>query len=99
MSDKSGISLQFIFTQSEKVDESASSYAAVACLTSNDLMPRNGDQYFPYRQNSNLYYLTGIEQENTMLILCPFTSRSTNERNPLYFYVPTKPLKYGKDEN
>jgi len=34
-------------------------------------MPRNGDQYFPFRQNSDLFYLTGIDQEKTILTLCP----------------------------
>ncbi len=34
-------------------------------------MPRNGDQSFPYRQNSDLFYLTGIEQEQTILAFCP----------------------------
>lgn len=36
---------------------------------SNDLMPRNGDQFYPFRQNSNFFYLTGIEQPNTILLL------------------------------
>jgi len=33
-------------------------------------MPRNGDQYFQYRQNSDFFYLTGIEQEHSILMLC-----------------------------
>jgi len=44
---------------------------SVAILTSNEEMPRNGDQYFPFRQNSDLFYFTGIEQERTMLVLAP----------------------------
>ena len=31
--------------------------------------PRNGDQFFPFRQNSDLYYLCGIDQEETALIM------------------------------
>jgi Xaa-Pro aminopeptidase len=46
----------------------ANSLVVVHC---NDEMPRNGDQYFPYRQNSDLYYLTGIIQEKTIFVLCP----------------------------
>jgi Xaa-Pro aminopeptidase len=42
---------------------------ALAIVASNDEMPRNGDQTFPFRQNSDTFYLTGIEQEKTMLIL------------------------------
>ena len=40
-------------------------------VVSSDQLPRNGDQTFPYRQNSDLFYLTGIEQEQTILALCP----------------------------
>ncbi len=36
-----------------------------------DEMPRNGDQYFPYRQSSDLFYLTGINQEKTILLMNP----------------------------
>lgn len=46
-------------------------YGAMAIVNSNDLMPRNGDQYYPYRQNSDLFYLTGITQEQTRLVLFP----------------------------
>lgn len=44
---------------------------SLAVIHSNDQMPRNGDQYFPFRQNSDLFYLTGIDQEKTILTLCP----------------------------
>ena len=44
---------------------------SMAIVVANDEMPRNGDQYFPYRQNSDLFYLTGIDQEKTMLVLAP----------------------------
>ncbi|MCX6258748.1 MAG: aminopeptidase P N-terminal domain-containing protein [Bacteroidia bacterium] len=44
---------------------------SVAIVTSNDQMPRSGDQNFPFRQNSDLFYLTGIDQEKTILCLFP----------------------------
>jgi len=44
---------------------------SLAILNSNDQMPRNGDQFFSFRQNSDLYYLTGIEQEKTLLLVYP----------------------------
>lgn len=44
---------------------------AIAIFNSNDELPTNGDQLYPFRQNSDLYWLTGIEQEDTMLILFP----------------------------
>lgn len=63
---------------------------SMAILYSNDLMPRNGDQYFSFRQNSDLFHLTGIAQEETKLLVfpdCPLEQfrevlfiRKTNER-------------------
>lgn len=44
---------------------------AMAFFNSNDVFPRNGDQFFPFRQNSDLFYLTGVNQEETMLMLFP----------------------------
>lgn len=44
---------------------------SIAVLHSNDEMNRTTDQYFPYRQDSDLFYFTGINQEQTSLILCP----------------------------
>ncbi len=42
---------------------------SLVLLFSNHRMPRNGDQYFPFRQNSDLFYMSGIEQENTILVI------------------------------
>ncbi len=43
----------------------------IAVFNANDQMPRSGDQYFSFRQNAGLYYLSGIDQEETMLLLFP----------------------------
>ena len=44
---------------------------SIAVIHSNDEMHRSGDQNFMFRQNSNLFYLTGISQEKTILLLNP----------------------------
>ncbi|MEM7348487.1 MAG: aminopeptidase P N-terminal domain-containing protein, partial [Chloroflexota bacterium] len=44
---------------------------SLAIFHSNDLMPRSGDTFFTFRQNSDLFYLCGIEQEETVLMLFP----------------------------
>ena len=44
---------------------------ALAVINSNDEMPRNGDQCFPFRQNSDMFYLTGLDQEKCVLTLFP----------------------------
>ena len=44
---------------------------SIAMFNSNDEVPSNGDAIYPFVQNSDLYWLTGIEQEDTMLVLFP----------------------------
>lgn len=44
---------------------------SIAIFNSNDEVPSNGDAIYSFVQNSDLYWLTGIEQEETMLILFP----------------------------
>ncbi len=44
---------------------------SIAVFQSNDLMPRNGDQYYPFRQDSALFSLCGLDQAGTVLVLFP----------------------------
>jgi Xaa-Pro aminopeptidase len=44
---------------------------SIAIFVSNDEISSNGDALYPFRQNSDLYWLTGIVQEDTMLVLYP----------------------------
>lgn len=44
---------------------------SIAIFVSNDEMPSNGDALYPFRQNSDLYWLSGITQEESMIILFP----------------------------
>jgi Xaa-Pro aminopeptidase len=43
----------------------------VVVVNSNDVMPTNSDGTMRFRQNSDLFYLTGVDQEETILLLCP----------------------------
>lgn len=45
--------------------------SSIGILDSNDLMPTNADGTLPWRQNSDLYYLSGIDQEESTLLLFP----------------------------
>jgi len=40
-------------------------------LFSNPLRPYSGDVYYEYRQENNFYYLTGIEQPESIFVLMP----------------------------
>lgn len=44
---------------------------AIAVFNSNDIMPTNADGNLPFRQNNDLFYLTGIVQEESCLVICP----------------------------
>ncbi|HMT73728.1 MAG TPA: Xaa-Pro aminopeptidase [Chitinophagaceae bacterium] len=44
---------------------------SIAIFVSNDEMPTNGDQLYKFKQNSDLYWLSGITQEDSMVILFP----------------------------
>src|SRR5882672_1927076 len=45
--------------------------ASIAIFTSNDEVPVNGDALYPFKQNSDLFWLSGIVQEDSMVILFP----------------------------
>ncbi len=49
---------------------------AMAILLSNDIYPRSADGHYPFRQDPDLYYLTGIDQEETALLLYPNCPRT-----------------------
>lgn len=51
----------------------------VAIFNSNDEMPRSGDSCFPFRQNTGLFWLCGIDQEETMLFLFPGCPKEGHE--------------------
>jgi Xaa-Pro aminopeptidase len=44
---------------------------SVAIFHAADLLTRNGDCFFPFRQNSDIFYLSGLDQEETVLLLYP----------------------------
>lgn len=60
-----------IFIQNRKRFAARMEKNAIAIFNSNDELPSNGDALFPFKQNSDLFWLTGIEQEDSMLILFP----------------------------
>jgi len=44
---------------------------SIAIFNSNDIMPTNADGTMPFKQNSDLFWLTGVDQEESMLVLFP----------------------------
>ncbi len=67
-----------LFTNNRKNFVSRIKSNAIAIFHSNDEFPKNGDQTFAFKQNADFFYLTGIDQEQSVLILYPDCP------NPLY---------------
>src|SRR5215204_3575905 len=44
---------------------------SIAIFVSNDEVPSNGDALYPFKQNSDLYWLSGVTQEDSMVVLYP----------------------------
>jgi len=44
---------------------------SVVILISNDVLPKSADGQFQFRQNADTLYLTGIDQEETIVVLFP----------------------------
>ena len=60
-----------IFIQNRKRFIERMEKNSIAIFNSNDELPTNGDQLYKFKQNSDLFWLTGIEQEDSMLVLFP----------------------------
>ncbi|MEY3343851.1 MAG: hypothetical protein RL090_1535 [Bacteroidota bacterium] len=60
-----------LFIENRKRFAAKMDSGATAIFNSNDEMPRCGDANFLFRQQSDIYYLSGIDQEQTILIISP----------------------------
>ena len=45
--------------------------ASLAIFNSNDIMPTNADGHMKFKQNSDIFYLSGIDQEDSILLIYP----------------------------
>lgn len=52
----------------------------LAVFNSNDILPTNADGTMPFKQNSDLFWLSGIDQEESVLLLFP----NSNEDSMLF---------------
>jgi Xaa-Pro aminopeptidase len=69
---------QSLFTLNRKNFSKHLKNNSLAIFNSSDEFPRSGDQSFIFKQNPDLFYLSGIDQEQTILLLYPDCP------NPLY---------------
>lgn len=64
---------------------------SLVILNANDVMPTNADGTMGHLQNSDLFYLTGIHQEETMLVLAP-DAFDPKQREVLFLREPNEHL-------
>src|SRR5689334_21557363 len=60
-----------IFIKNRKRFVSQMQKNAIAIFVSNDEVPSNGVSVYQFKQNSDLFWLSGITQEDSMVILFP----------------------------
>lgn len=63
---------------------------SIAILTSNDVMPNNADDIMGFTQNNDLFYLSGIDQEESILVLYP--NAALPENREILFVKETSEL-------
>lgn len=80
-----------LFVRNRRNFASMMTKGALAVFTANEEMPRNGDQYYPFRQNSDFFYLTGIDREGAFLILYP--DHPKPEMREILFIEPYSEMK------
>lgn len=51
---------------------------SIAIFTSNDVMPNNADDVMGFAQNNDIFYLSGIDQEESILVLYPDAALPSN---------------------
>ncbi|PAW70030.1 MAG: X-Pro aminopeptidase [Verrucomicrobiia bacterium Tous-C5FEB] len=59
------------FTRNRERLRSCLRPGSIVILHSNDVYPTDADGTMAFRQNSDLFYLTGVDQEETILLLMP----------------------------
>lgn len=101
--------MKFIETTSDLFSENRERLRAllppqsIAVLNANDIMPTNADGTMGFHQNADLFYLTGIQQEESILVLAP-DAFDEKLREVLFLREPNEQLriweghKVSKDE-
>lgn len=55
----------------------------LAIFNANDIMPTNADGTMPFKQNSDLFWLSGVNQEESVLIIFP-DNKDSSQREVLF---------------
>jgi Xaa-Pro aminopeptidase len=76
---------------------------SIAVFNSSDVMPKSADGVHPFSQQTDLFYLSGVDQEESTLVFFP-DAREEKHREVLFLRETSEPIalwegkKYTKDE-
>ena len=60
-----------LFIKNRQMFTSKISSNTLAIFNSNDVMPTNADGTMPFRQNNDIFWLSGVDQEESVLLIYP----------------------------
>ena len=60
-----------LFVKNRRKFTSQMKPSSVAVFNSNDIYPVSADSTLPFAQHRDIFYLTGVDQEESILLLCP----------------------------
>ena len=81
-----------IFVQNRKRISDLMASKALAVVNANDVLPTNADGTLPMQPNADLFFLTGIEQEESILVLFP-EAADEKHREILFVRQPNEHLQ------
>ena len=76
-----------LFINNRKKFSSKLKENTLAIFNSNDIMPTNADGTMPFRQNNDLFWLSGVDQEESVLVVFP-----NNKEKEIIFLKETSEL-------
>ena len=80
-----------LFTENRKRLAAAMKPGSILVINSNDILPSNADGTMPFKQNTDLFYFTGIGQEETILLMFP-DSKDESQKEILFIRDVNKEL-------
>jgi len=81
-----------LFVQNRKRISDLMASRALAVVNANDVLPTNADGTLPMQPNADLFFLTGIEQEESILVLFP-EAADEKHREILFVRQPNEHLQ------
>ena len=76
-----------LFIENRKLFSKKLKKNTLAIFNANDIMPTNADGSMPFRQNNDLFWLCGVDQEESVLVIFP--NHSDNNMREILFLKET----------